>query len=435
MRIFVIDFKWKIKDVGTTIASHLAGYAGVGLTIGLGLAVLNDISTSSSPPRSGSTGSSCPFVYAQNGQIFKLQGEIFSGAIFSNLERHDYLPLPDLRPLDGNYQIMISNERKENQHINLARLSIVEHPVYSLVLFDQEGRPHTIKDPQAPVTARSSRDADIQSQIEKKDNLAFYFEDLEVLYNAADFQFDIPKDFSSSKLILNIKNSHWVDLMFGEFTEKYGSHYTRWLEKQNSRPASEHLSWMDAQGLRLRVFVLIQGRWKLMTKIDNIGPLTYREVVVPLDLRAFSGDQVHVRVEGGSLFWALDYAAMDFTENLDVKLTEVSPVFTTSGDDRTYTLALSQDDTAYLHQLNTGDRVIISYESSTTRSGYQKSIFLHSKGYYEPIRDFRGLPDLLTLQKFDQPGYFIQFSNDRFKSYLKEARLPSYNFDRNHESK
>jgi hypothetical protein len=412
------------QDIEATVASYVAGFAGIGLTVGLGVAILNyNIFSSSSPSNSPGGGSSCPFVYANDGQSFKLQGEIFSGAMFHNLERHDYLPLPDLRPLDGNYQIMISNERNENQHINLARLSIVEHPLYSYILFDQEGRPHTIKDPQVPVTARSSKGIDIQSQVEKKDNLAFYFEDVEVLYNAADLQFDKPKDFSSSKLVLNIKNSHWVDLMFGEYTAKYGSRYNQWLEKQNARPASEHLAWMDAQGLRLRVFVLIQGQWKLMTSIENIGPQSYREVVVPLDLSAHSGDQLHVRLEGGSLFWALDYAAMDFTKNLDVKVTEVSPVFTTSGDDQTYTLALSRDDTAYLHQLNTGDQVIISYKSSTTRSGYQQSMFLHSKGYYEPVRDYKGLPDLITLQKFDQPGYFIKFSNDRFKSYLKEASL------------
>ncbi|MBT7616205.1 MAG: hypothetical protein HN590_02840, partial [Calditrichaeota bacterium] len=64
------------------------------------------------------TKNSCPFVYVFNGESFEFTGEIYSGSIHPPLERHDYLPLPNLVPIEDAYQIKISNEIHEIQHTN-----------------------------------------------------------------------------------------------------------------------------------------------------------------------------------------------------------------------------------------------------------------------------------------------------------------------------
>ncbi|MBK7408273.1 MAG: hypothetical protein IPJ40_09545 [Saprospirales bacterium] len=90
------------------------------------------------------TKSSCPYVYANNGETFVMEGEIYSGAIFKGLERHDYLPLPSIQPVDNTYELRIANELKEQQHTNLANLIVVNHPEGSRVLMDQDGIPYLL---------------------------------------------------------------------------------------------------------------------------------------------------------------------------------------------------------------------------------------------------------------------------------------------------
>ena len=74
------------------------------------------------------TKSSSPFIYAYNGESYEFVGEIYSGAIHPPLERHDYLPLPVLQPVENEYSIKIANEIKEIQHTYLTELLVFDHP-------------------------------------------------------------------------------------------------------------------------------------------------------------------------------------------------------------------------------------------------------------------------------------------------------------------
>lgn len=56
-----------------------------------------------------------------------------------------------------------------------------------------------------------------------------------------------------------------------------------------------------------------------------VGPLAARDLVVPVDLRKHTGEEVRLRVESGFLFWELDYAAMDFTEDRPMALQVLKP--------------------------------------------------------------------------------------------------------------
>ena len=91
-------------NTGATIASYV--FSTIGLIVGF-LAIILIIVLL--------TKSSCPFVYADNGETFIFEGEIYGGAIMHNMERADYLPLPNLKVKNGQYRIRISNELKEKQ--------------------------------------------------------------------------------------------------------------------------------------------------------------------------------------------------------------------------------------------------------------------------------------------------------------------------------
>jgi hypothetical protein len=55
--------------------------------------------------------------------------------------------------------------------------------------------------------------------------------------------------------------------------------------------------------------------------------------------------------------------------------------------------------------------------------GTTLSTFLHTKGYYEHVRDYTGTPDVPELISFRKPGRFIEFSKEKYQEVNKQMRL------------
>ncbi len=58
----------------------------------------------------GGSSGSCPYIYAYNGQSYVFNGDIYAGAIYPCLERHDYTRLNGMLAVDGKYRIKIANK-------------------------------------------------------------------------------------------------------------------------------------------------------------------------------------------------------------------------------------------------------------------------------------------------------------------------------------
>ena len=119
------------------------------------------------------TKQSCPFIYAFNGNSFGFAGEIFSGAVYPQLERDDYLSLPSLQSISGKYQLRITNEVKEAQHVNLMELMAVDHPSGTRVLVEGDGVVHTLADLQSPIRCIAPDGSDVRSLTEAADSLSY----------------------------------------------------------------------------------------------------------------------------------------------------------------------------------------------------------------------------------------------------------------------
>ena len=83
---------------------------------------------------------SCPFVYTYDGENYHLAGEIYGGATYASLERHDYMLLPNFKSRDGVYQLKIANELKEIQYTNFSELLMVRHADNTKVSIDKYGK-------------------------------------------------------------------------------------------------------------------------------------------------------------------------------------------------------------------------------------------------------------------------------------------------------
>lgn len=408
------------KDNGATISHHIGSLLGFSLT---GIMVMSaDWEHFGDVPSFGNV-ESCPFVYANNGHTFQLQGEVFAGAIFPQLERHDYLALPNLKVVDNGYQIRIANEQAEYHHINLANLIVVEHPQDSKVLLDKNGIAHTISDPKVPKAAKAPSGKDLLPFVTQQDFNIYYYEEGDLLQNYVELNFEKPKAATNAKLLLNARSSYWSTIMFSSITEMLGNTYPQWVAQMSGLPIQQVHQMMDNQGLRLGIYLWSDGDWRLIDQIDQIGPVAFRDVIIPIDLNDHQGNEVRVKVEGGHLFWEMDFAAMDFTPDLQLKMEEYQPGYAKASDGKVYTKALGKDDRRYLELPADGQQVTIWYPAVTYQSGNQTSIFLHSKGYYEHLHEYDFAPDMVNFPQLDQPGTFIQYSKNRFETYVKTQSL------------
>ena len=371
------------------------------------------------------TKSSCPFIYAYNGESYEFVGEIYSGAIHPPLERHDYLPLPVLEPVENEYRVKITNEIKEIQHTNLTELLVFDHPENAEILVDKYGNVHTVSDPRLPISASALDGTNIEYLLAEKDSLSFMSgipDNENQDMDAVILTFDKPVDKDTGKLVIKGKNSFWLDYIHGQFSDLFGDRFETWKEEQKEKSPEKMIEWSLDQGIPLSVYLETDEGWEFVDYYNVVGPLASKDDVLEIDLANAKSDKANIKLEFGFLFWEIDYAAMDFTPNLTTSNHTV-PV-TSAMDQNSIDVSheLRYDDDQYYHQPNIGDQAFLTFDVPEQIEGTKRSVILHSKGHYEILRDAEGTPDLVYLSSFKKPGTFSQFSRERFLEFYNRVQ-------------
>lgn len=361
------------------------------------------------------TKSSCPFIYVHNGESYEFTGEIYGGAVFPALERDDYMPLENIQPVNDQFLIKISNELKEKQYTDIAELMVITHNKNVSVLADKKGNVHTFSEPQKPVTALLDSSEDYSSALSSKDNASCLFNDDKKDFNNLYLTFDKKEYTGRAKLLLTAKNSLWLDYMYGEFTKLFGMEYNHWMKKEEKKPASELNQWSLSQGIPLVVSLKSENGWKAIDTIPAIDPLANRDLLIPVDLSRVKGDKAELKLSCGFMFWELDYAAMDFTADAPVKISYESPLSAVDESGNDVTASLQKADKKYLSQQHPGIVVDVKFNAPACADNEAQSVVLHTRGYYEHVRDYKGIPEIKYLQTFRQAGTFTHFSLQHYR--------------------
>jgi hypothetical protein len=368
--------------------------------------------------------SSCPFVSAYDGDEFRLQGEIFGGSIYPQLARHDYLPLR-MKPMeDGSLQLKISNELQEKQFTDLAELWVVNHDRQTKVIADEQGNLYSITAPQAPVRASLNDRKDVLTALLRSgDQELLYLDDSSRpdASNEVHLQFQYPQEAKTGRLLLSLKNSYWLDLMYGELARGFGTYYATYMQEQKSRSALELLKWVREQQIPLKISVKTTRGWKEVATITTVGPLATREIAVPVDLADAAEPLIEIRLSSGFMFWEIDQVAMDFGRADQFTVQKLSPV--SAIDQRGLDVAprLQKEDGIFLEQPEIGNVATIAYKPVTPVNPPAQTYILHTKGYYEHIRDFRNKPDPVFLGQFRNPNAFPLYGMKRYKQVNQES--------------
>ena len=401
------------KDKARTTGSYIIG------TIGYTFAALAVVAVIVA-----ATKSSCPFVSAYDGNNFTLQGEIYGGAIYPQLARHDYMPLK-MSPLgDGTLQIKISNELQEHQFTDMAELWVITHDKNSKVFADEKGNLFNITDPQTPTVANLNKQKDVTASLkEAGDNAMLYMDDTAVAgaTNEVVMQFNKPAAAKKGKLLLSLKNSYFLDLLYGELAKGFGKYYGTYIKKQRSKPVAELLKWVKDQQIPLEVSVKTKNGWQKITDITTIGPVATRNIVIPVELPETTEAVTEIKLSSGFMFWEIDYAAIDYTEGNSFTVQKLLPSKATDQSEKNVLADLAKDDGIYLVQPDIGNVATIVYNTITVNDALKKqSYILHTKGYYEHVRDFKNKPNISFLKQFKKPDAFPLFGMGLYKKMNAE---------------
>ena len=136
--------------------------------------------------------------------------------------------------------------------------------------------------------------------------------------------------------------------------------------------------------------------------------------MLPLDPSDVARAQVELKLTTAFMFWELDYAGIDYTENEIISIEKQVPVNAIDETGQNVSDMLAAADGNHLVQPEPGNITTISYDYHKPLEGQAQTYILHSKGWYETIRDFRGQPDVTFLQQFKKEGALASFSLELF---------------------
>ena len=411
------------KDKKRTTGSYLAGaLVTVGATA-LVIVTIAALALASAPaPVALPVEGSCPYISAYTGNKFETQGEIFTGAIYPQLARNDYMPLQMEPTEDGKLLIKISNQLKnETEHTDMADLIVVTHDNKTKVLPDENGNLYSISNPQIPEQAWSPDKGNVLPLLAKEDdNEMLHFDDT-LTTDANNYvvtQFKNPGNISKANLVLSVKNTRWLDYLYNELGKQFGSYYPLFIKKQNKKPASELIEWSKEQHIPLKVSVKTKMGWQTIAELNSTGLLATREEIVPIDLSNIGDEPIQIKLSSGFMFWDIDYAAIDFSNDKNFTVEEVLPSVATDEAGKNVLPQLMKSDGSYLEQPLPGNTATIEYTCKPQPVNTSRSYILHTSGYYTHSWVYKGSPNIAFLKQLKHPDVFPLFSLELYKKFM-----------------
>ena len=371
--------------------------------------------------------SSCPFISAWDGNSFSLQGEIYGGSIYPQLERKDFLGLKMAPDSAKELHLRISNELKERQYTDYVRLWEITHPAGSRVLVDEWGNLRSIQKAQAPVSALINNETDVLPLLKQAgDGLICEMNDTSIQTgnNHVLLRFKRPAGTEKGKLLLTMKNTYFLDLLYAELAKGFGTYYAAYMKSQQKKTREQLLQWVKEQQIPLEIAVKNREGWQTLKALSTVGPLAFRETAIEIPLSETEGEEIELRLSCGFHFWEIDFAGMDYSTTSDYQINILEPYAATDekGDDVLPLLA--KEDRIYLDQPQIGNAASIRFRSSGLyHPGSEKTYILETKGYYEHLREFTNPPDKQFLENFKRPGTFPLFGLQLFKKIQREKLL------------
>ncbi|MGI8582457.1 MAG: hypothetical protein ACR2KX_09680 [Chitinophagaceae bacterium] len=391
------------KDKSKTSSNHTISI--IGATIGGAFAILMI---------AFAIACNCPQVYVYDGSEYQFKSGVFSGAVYSSLEKTDYLPLTDMKDANGKFKFRLMNNQMEEQYVNQVQLVKVNHDASENILFDRKGIIHSYKQPVEPASSSLKNDKNAES-FKYREGRSFLFNEKEKpdsKFASVILTFDKPSGSSHAKLIVNAKNSIWSGYIFEQFSSLFGNQYQKFIAKQDKVDKQKIEQWERDQALPLMVYIETDKGWKQVDYFAHTGNTAGRDMIMALDISGQKQNNIRIKLESAFMFWDVDYAAMDYSADINTTPTiiNVSAAGKTSNSDEVKNITGRDNQYSKLLQ---NDFLSIEFDNPAKSTIEKSTYFLVSTGYYHSLKEYPGKADLGRLYQFKKPGAFSAFSEKK----------------------
>jgi hypothetical protein len=169
---------------------------------------------------------------------------------------------------------------------------------------------------------------------------------------------------------------------------------------------------------RLRVEVEEPTGWELRGTLPPGGPLLAEDRLIPLDVSRAHGACLRIRLRPPVGFWALNSFAVAYGAGQEVGVRRVAAKSAMTWDNKDVLADLTAVDDRYYPMPYMTDRAEITFPAPPRKPGMRRTVFLHSRGWYQLHLGANGEPDETTWTKLmSVPGAPVQFAADRFAEW------------------
>jgi len=357
----------------------------------------------------------CPQVYVKNNDQYSFTSGLYSGAVYSTLERMDYLPLTSVPTGANSVSFKIANAKDEEQFINQVQLLQVNHPAETNVLADRQGNILSYQKTVAPLTASTEKNNDVKNLLAQTDEQYYSFESKanDNGFSSLELTFNKPADATNAKLLVHARNTYWGGLLHKDFINLFGSSFEKWRTKQEQADPKELAKWQTDQALPLMVYIKTTNGWKFVDFFPLIGNTASRDMIMQINTADITADKIVIKLETTYRFWDLDFAAIDYTTNQHFETAVIDPLQAIKTDGTDQKAILLQSDKQYTH-LTGEESVSFEYKVAALQNTVS-SYFLVSGGYYHGLETITGKVNYKELYKFRKKGAFDKFSREKYQ--------------------
>jgi hypothetical protein len=375
------------------------------------------------------TKQSCPFVYSWDGSKYVFDAEPYGGAITRGLERDDYSELEHLREQNGIYRLLLTNEVDETQYTNLMELWVVDHAPGSRVVSDENGALRSYSQIQKLTAARDREGNDLLPWLQATDRKIWEPDAVSApdgsLRQEVILTFPKPAGAAQMTLIANAATGLWGSYMIKRMVELHGRDSAAWLASLDHDPAAVQAihAWGEREGTyRLPIEVEEATGWVVRGALPNGGPLLAEDRAIPLDISRVRGTQLRLRLRPPVGFWAFNSFAAAYGSGDAVNVRRVAAISARTSGGKDILQDLASADDRYYPMPDSTDQAELTFPAPARKAGQDRTVFLHSRGWYQlHLRD-TSPPDLATFGKLlTVPGASVQFAADRFTEWREGA--------------
>jgi hypothetical protein len=371
----------------------------------------------------------CPFIYSYNGKDYILDSEGFGGSIFEAAKRTDLGRLDHLQEVNSTCRLKIVDQLHETDYIDEVKLLVVDHPQGTEVTPSFSGRLHISSDLQLPVKATDFQGNDVLDQVKEKDEHIWvsnpFGRNPNYKAHARDgliLEFPRSKGTTFVKLAFNVQNTLWAAHLQSHFLELHGNQLDNWYHLLNtsSQVREEFQKLMVREGMLL-VKLWNGNDWQTFDFVWEVGASVFRDQVIWLDISQIPGEVLKVRLECPSGFWMINSVRADYSPDLPLKTTEITPITAEDHLGNNLLQVLQTTDSQY-HVMYRGDWAKLSFKVPPRQEGFKRSYMVKSSGYYRINVAAEGEPEVELIEQFmTEPFAFGQYSLKLLNGYVTTA--------------